>query len=164
MSENRSLAATARGPAILVAPIIGVLLVALPVSWFLPLFRTQVAVFFKNEVSVIGAVQSLYDTDLAICAIVVAFGMVIPMAKLAAYLVAWLALPVERSRSWIKFLARISKFSMLDIFLIAVTIVGFKGVGLGKVTVEYGLYVFAGLVIAIVFLSFMIQSQAARAD
>lgn len=162
MARGKTLAARARGPALLISPLVAMLLVALPASWFMPLFRTEIAVFFKNDVSVIGAVRSLYETDLVLCAIVVAFGMAIPMGKLVALLYAWLALPAARSRAWIGLLARISKFSMLDIFLIAVTIVGFKGVGLGKVTVDYGLYVFAGLVFAIVCVSFAIQSQALR--
>ena len=59
------------------------------------------------------------------------------------------------ARAWLGALNKIGKFSMLDIFLIAVTIVGLKGVGLGKVEIAYGLYAFAAVVLMI--LAFVIS-------
>jgi paraquat-inducible protein A len=155
-----TLARRAGGAATLIGPLLLSTLILLPASWAMPLFRTELLVFLGHEVTVLGAVRSLWGIDLFLCAVVVLFGMVLPLVKLGGFLVAWLALPAPLGARWIAALGKISKFSMLDIMLIAVTIVGFKGVGLGSVSVEYGLYVYAGVVIAALVLSAWMQQVA----
>lgn len=155
-----TLARHAAGWQTLIAPLLVTTLILLPASWFMPLFRTELLWVLGNEVTVAGAVRSLWDVDLFLCGVVVLFGMVLPAVKLAGLLVAWTARPAPQGARWIAALGKVSKFSMLDIMLIAVTIVGFKGVGLGKVSVAYGLYVYAGVVIAALVLSFWMQRAA----
>jgi uncharacterized paraquat-inducible protein A len=136
--------------------------VALPFTWFMPLFRTELLVFLDNEVSVIAAARTLFEADLLLFTVIVLFGMVVPVMKLTGLLYAWSVLPAEAGRAWIGALNKISKFSMLDIFLIAVTIVGLKGVGLGKVEIAYGLYAFASVVLMILALSFRADRVSCR--
>ncbi len=143
-------------------PLLSLALIALPFTWFLPLFRTELLVFLDNEVTVIGAARTLLKADLMLFAVIVLFGMVVPVAKLTGLLYAWAILPREMARTWIGGLNKISKFSMLDIFLIAVTIVGLKGVGLGKVEIAYGLYAFAVVVLMILALSFWADRVSCR--
>jgi uncharacterized paraquat-inducible protein A len=161
-SSETTLAGRASGLAKMIGPMLAVTLVVLPMTWWMPLFRTELLVFLENDVTVLGAVQSLAEIDLFLCAIVVMFGMAIPVLKLIVSLYAWFVLPSGLARSWIGYLGKISKFSMLDVFLIAVTIVGLKGVGLGKVEIEYGLYAFSATVLAILLLAFWMQSEAER--
>jgi len=71
-------------------------------------------------------------------------------------------LPQARAQSWINAIGKISKFSMLDVMLIAIVIVGLKGVGMGKVKVEYGLYAYALVVIFALLLSSWMQVVAGR--
>ena len=79
-------AATARR---LVLPLLVLALVALPFTWFLPLFRTELLVFPSiNEVTVIGAARTLFKADLLLFAVIVLFGMVVPVAKLAGLIYA----------------------------------------------------------------------------
>jgi paraquat-inducible protein A len=141
--------------------VIGCLLVItvliLPMTWAMPLFRTELLVFLTNEVTVLGAVRTLARTDFFLCAIVVSFGMIVPLTKLSALLYAWFILPCPRASIWIERLSMISKFSMLDVMLIAITIVGLKGVGLGKVEIEYGFYIYSTVVISILILSSWMQ-------
>jgi len=158
--ENRSFAASATGLDRLILPLLAIALIALPFTWFLPLFRTELLVFLDNEVTVIGAAKTLFKADLALFAVIVLFGMVVPVAKLAGLVYAWALQPRAQGRASIGALSKISKFSMLDLFLIAVTIVGLKGVGLGKVEIAYGLYAFAGAVLMILALSFWAQIAA----
>lgn len=148
-----TLAGTQRGVSVIAGPLLAILLIALVISWHLPLFRTELLVFLENDVTLLGAVVTLAETDLFLCSIVVLFGMVIPFMKLLALLYAWFALPQARARSWIKSISGFSKFSMLDVMLIAIVIVGIKGIGMGKVTVEYGLYVYAVVVLSVLLLS-----------
>jgi paraquat-inducible protein A len=160
--ENRSFAASATGLDRLILPLLAIALIALPFTWFLPLFRTELLVFLDNEVTVIGAARTLFKADLALFAVIVLFGMIVPVAKLAGLLHAWAMLPSAKGRASIGALNKISKFSMLDIFLIAVTIVGLKGVGLGKVETAYGLHAFAGVVLMILALSFWADRVSCR--
>jgi paraquat-inducible protein A len=157
-----TLAGRAKGWAMLIGPLLAVTLLILPITWWMPLFRTELLVFLENDVTILGAVQSLADIDLFLCAIVILFGMMVPVVKLMASLYVWFVLAPDPARRWIGYLGKVSKFSMLDVFLIAVTIVGLKGVGLGKVEVEYGLYAFAGVVLAILLLSFWMLAAAER--
>jgi len=161
-AQTESFAHQAQGLDRLVLPLLVLALVALPFTWFLPLFRTELLVFLDNEVTVMGAARTLLKADLLLFAVIVLFGMIVPVAKLVALLHAWTILPREKARGWIGGLNKISKFSMLDIFLIAVTIVGLKGVGLGKVETAYGLYAFAGVVLMILALSFWADRVSCR--
>jgi paraquat-inducible protein A len=160
--QTESFARRAQGSDKFVLPLLALALIALPFTWFLPLFRTELLVFLDNEVTVIGAARTLFKADLLLFAVIVLFGMVVPVAKLAALIYAWAVVPREKGRAWIGALAKISKFSMLDIFLIAVTIVGLKGVGLGKVETAYGLYAFACVVLMILALSFWTDRVSCR--
>jgi paraquat-inducible protein A len=150
------------GSARLIGPLLAMVLFALPFTWQLPLFRTELLVFIENEVTVVGAVQTLVTTDLLLCAIVILFGMVFPFMKLLTLLYTWFVLPPTRAQLWINAIGKVSKFSMLDVMLIAITIVGLKGVGLGKVEIEYGLYAYAVVVLSVLFLSFWMEIEVNR--
>jgi len=157
-----TLAGRQRGLTRLIGPLLAVTLVALPITWHLPLFRTELLVFLENEVTLLGAATTLAETDLFLCAIVVLFGMVIPFVKLTALLYSWFAMPQRKAQLWIDFISKLSKFSMLDVMLIAIVIVGLKGVGMGKVKVEYGLYAYAIVVLIVLLLSSWMQVAAGR--
>lgn len=148
----------------LIGPLLAIVLITLPITWHLPLFRTELLVFLENEVSLLGAVMVLAETDLILCAIVVLFGMAFPVAKLSALLYAWFAMPRAKAPCWINFIGKVSKFSMLDVMLIAVVIVGLKGVGMGRVQVEYGLYAYAGVVISALLVSLWMQIVVGRSS
>jgi uncharacterized paraquat-inducible protein A len=161
-ARANTLAGQQAGPGRLIAPLLAMALVALPISWHLPLFRTEWLVFLENDVTLLGAVRTLAATDLFLCAIVVLFGMAIPFMKLAALLYAWLAMPAETARAWIDAIGKVSKFAMLDVLLLALVIVGLKGVGMGKVSVAYGLYVYASVVMLVLLVSAWMQRCAAK--
>ena len=57
--------------------------------------------FLDNEVTVIGAARTLLRADLLLFAIIVLFGMVVPVAKLAGLIYAWAIVPREAGRAWI---------------------------------------------------------------
>lgn len=161
-AQTQSFARQAQGAERLILPLLAAALIALPFTWFLPLFRTELLVFLDNEVTVIGAARTLFKADLLLFAVIVLFGMVVPVAKLAGLIYAWAIQPCAKGRASIGALNKISKFSMLDIFLIAVTIVGLKGVGLGEVEIAYGLYAFAAVVLMILALSFWADRVSCR--
>ena len=128
------------------------LLILYPVSWIAPLARAGFLPFFSGtEITILGGVRDLWQSDAALAALVAAFAIVIPYGKtlcLAAIHYGHLgprALPL---------IEIIGKLSMADVFLIALYIVLVKGVGIGHVVSAWGLWLFTGCVLASIWVGF----------
>ena len=128
------------------------LLLLYPAAWLAPLARAGFLPFFSgNEITILGGVSDLWQSDASLAALVALFAIVIPYAKtlsLAAVHFGYLgprALPVVEI---------IGKLSMADVFLIALYIVLVKGVGIGHVASAWGLWLFTGCVMASLWVGF----------
>lgn len=122
------------------------LLVLYPVAWWAPLARASVLPFFGgNEVSVLTGIDSLWETDLFLCVVVVLFAVVAPYAKTIATI--WLQFRQLTPRA-LTFTELLAKLSMTDIFLIALYVVMMKGIGIGHIEIAWGLYLFTLLVLS----------------
>ena len=139
----------------LLRPVVGINLLLLslyPVSWIAPLAHAGFLPFFSgNEITLLGGIANLWESDAALAALVAAFAIVIPYGKtlcLAAIHYGHLgprALPL---------IEIIGKLSMADVFLIALYIVLVKGVGIGHVVSAWGLWLFTGCVLASIWVGF----------
>jgi uncharacterized paraquat-inducible protein A len=134
------------------------LLVLFPVAWAAPLLRAGLLPLFGlSEISVLSGIGSLWPDAPLLAALIALFALVAPYAKtltLAAVQLGWLA----RKPGWLVWLGRLA---MADVFLVALYIVVIKGVGLGRVEVAWGLYLFTALVIASLVLTYL-TPEAAR--
>jgi uncharacterized paraquat-inducible protein A len=135
------------------------LLILYPVSWIAPLARAGFLPFFSGtEITVLGGVRDLWQSDAALAALVAAFAIVIPYGKtlcLAAIHYGHLgprALPL---------IEIIGKLSMADVFLVALYIVLVKGVGIGHVVSAWGLWLFTGCVLASIWVGFETKRKIA---
>lgn len=140
--EPASAAATVRGSARLIGPLLLASLIAVPVTWWLPLFTARVPFLWRQEVSIASGLIELWRLDLLLFFAVLLFSVVAPLAKGLALAWIWFRVPVGRARTSLDRLALLSKLSMTEVFLLAVIIVGLKGVGIGKVEVGWGLQAF----------------------
>lgn len=154
-----SAAADALGCARLVGPLLLLALLLLPLSWWLPLFRTGLWLLTSHEVSTLVAVQSLWGVDRVLCLVVLLFAMVLPALKSLLLLHAWYRLPLCRAARRLTWLARLGKLAMSEVFLVAVAVVAIKGAGIGEITIEPGLYVFAGLVLGSLALALVAEAR-----
>lgn len=122
------------------------LLALFPLAWAAPLMRTRFLPFLGGtDVSVLSGVAALWADDPALAAFVAFFAMVAPYAKiltLAAILRGW------APAAWLRPVAWLGRLAMADVFLIAVAVVAVKGVGVGAVQTAWGLWFYAGLVLA----------------
>ncbi len=122
------------------------LLILFPVSWFAPLMRAGLLPLFGlSEISVISGLRSLWETDIALALIVTFFAIVAPYAKtigLALIHFGKMRRKVTPALTWL------GRLAMADIFLIALYIVIAKGVGVGRVEVAWGLYLFTFCILA----------------
>jgi uncharacterized paraquat-inducible protein A len=133
------------------------LLIFFPISWIAPLFRAGVLhLFGMKEISILSGIASLWQTDIFLALIVILFAIIAPIAKILTYeALATGRLPL-RAKPWLFHLGRLA---MADIFLIAIYITVAKGLGIGRIDVAWGLYVFTVSVLVSLGLSFQSQSS-----
>jgi uncharacterized paraquat-inducible protein A len=153
MSTYAPPAQSVHGPHRLIGPMLMVVLVALPLSWWLPMFTTQTLLFFEHKVSIVVAIATLFETDLFLCSVVVLFSIVAPVLKNAAFIYVWYRVPNSHALRWVSRLTLLGKLSMAEIFLVALAIVGIKGVALQQVYVDFGLYFFSLVILTSLVLS-----------
>ena len=140
--EPESAAATVKGGSRLIGPLLLASLVFVPVTWWLPLFTARVPFLWRHEVSVASGLVELWRLDLLLFAAVLLFSVITPLVKGLALVWVWFRLPIVRARTWLDRLALLGKLSMTEVFLLAVILVGIKGVGIGTVEVSWGLQAF----------------------
>ncbi len=136
------------------------LLVLYPVAWAAPLVRTGLLPFFEGEaISLLSGLQTLWLSDPLLAGLVALFGLVLPYAKTLALAAVHFGRLGARALPVIEVLG---KLSMADVFLIALTIVIAKGVGVGRVDTAWGLPLFAGCVLASLALSLLTARELRR--
>ena len=136
------------------------LLILFPIAWFAPLMRAGLLPLFGlNEISVITGMQALWESDVALALLVTAFALFAPYLKTIGIALVHFNLLKDNT---IPVLSWIGKLAMADVFLIALYIVVFKGVGVGKVETGWGLYMFTACILASIIISAV--TPKAKAD
>jgi len=145
-----SLAALATGPdrwlgwgAILAA----ILLVA---GWVLPIMTLERLLFLSREISILQGVAELWAEDETFLALVIGgFSILLPAVKLALALYLWFhaeagSASLHRALSLLEVAGR---WSMLDVFVIALLVVAIRTSLIDDVTVHPGVYVFTAAIV-----------------
>lgn len=136
------------------------LLILFPVAWFAPLLRAGfLPLFGMSEISVVSGLQSLWGTDVFLALLVTFFALFAPFLKtlgLALVQFGWL------DRRALPALTVLGKLAMADIFLIALYITVAKGIGVGKIEVAWGLYLFTGCILASLGIGILSNGKADR--
>ena len=134
-------------------------LVLYPVSWTAPLAYAGFLPFFRgSELSIVSGIVDLWETDIALAMIVAALAVVAPFLKTLLLLATQFG--ITRSARLASFLVVAGKLAMADVFLLAVYIVIIKGVGVGHVSVGWGLYLFTALTLASLGIALLHQKGA----
>lgn len=139
------------------------LLILFPIAWFAPLLRAGILpIFGLSEISVISGMQSLWKSDVALALLVTSFALFAPYLKTIGIALVHFNLLKDQT---IPVLAWIGKLAMADVFLIALYVVVFKGVGIGKVETGWGLYMFTACILASIAISALTpKAKAAQAE
>lgn len=121
------------------------LLFLYPIAWFAPLLRAGLLpIFGLSEISVITGLQSLWRTDVFLALLVTFFAIFAPYLKVIGLaLVQWHLLEPRTLPA----LHILGKLAMADIFLIALYITLFRGIGLATIETAWGLYMFTGCIL-----------------
>lgn len=141
-----------------------------PFAWFSPLISTSVlpewqlprwlggeTLFSPDTITIISGLQKLWGTDAFLAIAVTFFALVAPMLKCLGTALIHFGLLSFRAKPVIVMMA---KLAMADIFILSLYIVIAKGVGVGSIEVEWGLYFFTGAVLASFLASLLSQDKS----
>jgi len=146
----RSLAATARGPDRLLGLYFMVVSGLLVAGWTLPIMTVQKLVFFAEEVSIVAGARQLWEAgNYFLCVVVLAFSVAFPALKMLIALTLWYGADTRGSdlAGLLGWLETFGRWSMLDVFVVALTIVAIQISIVSDVTTHAGLYVFTAAVV-----------------
>ena len=130
----------------------------------LPLMKVEKMVFWKNEYSVLKGVNSLWEQgQYLLAAILFFFSIVFPVVKLGALGLIWnVRLAEERRQIVLRWLGALGRWSMLDVFVVAILIVLVKLGPLAKVEPQVGVYVFCAAIVLSMLTSMYVESLAKK--
>ncbi len=139
------------------------LLVLYPIAWTAPLMRAGLLPLFGlSEISVLTGLQSLWSTDIFLALVVTVFALVAPYLKTIGLALVHAGL---LGRAALPALQALGKLAMADVFLIALYITLTKGIGVGRIEVAWGLYLFTGCILLSLLISWRTeQSQRESRD
>jgi paraquat-inducible protein A len=150
---RRTPATRARGWDRLVPAAILVALGLLCAGLTLPVMTVERFFVFSSQFSILQSLDALWRADeYFLFAAVALFSVAFPVAKLGTCLVIWYRTDARdvRFAALIAWVEQLGRWSMLDVFLVAILLILIRSGGVGART-EIGLYLFAAAVVASMF-------------
>jgi len=148
------------GPAMLI--VLGLLVVA----WFIPTMTVErVPWLWRTKFSIWRVVEGLWaDREYFVCAIIVLFSMVFPVVKLIAGLWVWVRVDAlsNAARRAVGFVGTLGKWSMVDVFVVALLVAAIQVSIITNVAIHAGIYVFTGAVLASIALLHLLERALAQ--
>jgi paraquat-inducible protein A len=132
---------------------------------FFPFFHVTKFWVFDDAVSVVGGIITLFrEGEYFLFAVLTLFTLVFPCIKLGLLAIVWLERDhdlarVRRLHGWVESLG---KWSMLDVFVVAILIVAMKSAAVANIHIGLGLYLFTFSVIATQFASAWVAGMLNR--
>ncbi len=112
---------------------------------FFPFFTVTKLWVFQNAVSVVGGLGTLFqEHEFFLFTILTVFTIIFPVVKLSLLGVIWLEREhdLARVRRLHHRVEKLGKWSMLDVFVVAILIVTLKSAAIGQIRISIGLYLF----------------------
>ena len=137
-----------------------ILLFAVGVS--VPFFDVQKFWLFTDEVSVLsGLVELARASEWFLFVIIFLFTIVFPLVKLTALGVVWWmrGSDDERADLLLRWVSQLGKWSMLDVFVVAILVVTIKSSSVARISVDLGVYLFTASVIMTQITSFRLERR-----
>ena len=122
---------------------------------------------FENQISVFKGLVILWrSSELFLFLILFVFTVIFPFVKINAMLALWLypKLDHEHARKLFQFVANLGKWSMLDVFVVAILVLTVKSGGLASIKVQDGFFLFFVSVMLTQFASLWTGKVVSRLD
>ena len=134
------------------------LLILYPVAWFAPLMRAGLLPLFGlSEISVITGLQSLWASDVFLALVVTVFAIFAPYLKTIGLALLHFGL---LSPAVAPALGLLGRLAMADIFLVAIYVTVFRGIGVGRIEIAWGLYLFTALILTSLLIGWLTERGA----
>ena len=135
-------------------------------AWFLPTMTVErVPWIWRTQFSIWRVVDGLYaDREYFIFAVIVLFSMVFPVVKLLAGLWVWARVDAlsPGARRAVAFVGTLGKWSMVDVFVVALLVAAIQVSIITNVAIHAGIYVFSGAVLASIALLHLLERALAQ--
>lgn len=134
---------------------------------FLPFTVVTKLWLFENQISVYRGLIILWKAgELFLFFILFVFTICFPFVKINALLALWLypGLTADQARTFYKFVSNLGKWSMLDVFVVAILVLTIKSSGLAHIEVSAGFFLFFSSVMLTQFASLWTGRIAARLE
>lgn len=112
---------------------------------FLPFTSVTKLWLFENQVSVYQGLVVLWKSgELFLFLILFVFTICFPLVKMSALLALWLypGLTGDQAKGFYKFVSNMGKWSMLDVFVVAILVLTVKSGGVASIKVQGGFFLF----------------------
>jgi paraquat-inducible protein A len=112
---------------------------------FLPFTSVTKLWLFENQISVYQGLVVLWkQSELFLFLILFVFTVCFPFVKINALLALWLypGLTADRAKAFFKFVSHMGKWSMLDVFVVAILVLTVKSGGVASINVQGGFFLF----------------------
>ncbi len=143
----------------LINTLAGIALVALIIGLVTPLLTLKKLVFVTNTFSIWSGLVTLWQQGhVPLSLLLIAFSIVFPLIKIFIILFCanrYTDQPL-RSLRWMKWLSALGKWSMLDVFVVAVLVASVKLGALASIEIHYGLYAFATAVLLTMIVTWLL--------
>ena len=115
----------------------------------LPVIRVERFVFFSAETSLLGLTWQLLSGDDVFLGLVTGlFSVLFPVLKWGLLCFLWIRRHSGRRKAHIvRMIARLGRWSMLDVLILALLVFSVKASGLGTALTQPGLYCFVGAIL-----------------
>ena len=131
----------------------------------LPILHAQQMIFWKSSYSVWRGIASLWEQqERGLAVVVFFFSIVFPFAKLLLLTLVWFVRLTGTQRvRLLHWLGLLGKWSMLDVFAVAILIVLVKLGPLANVEPRLGVYIFAAAILSSMFTTMYVEYLASKA-
>lgn len=139
--------------------------IMLLVGIFAPMMTLSKFVWIENRFSLFaGTLQLFVDGQYFLFLILLSFSILLPVAKLILLFRFWYAdsSTCDQLQHFMNWITHYGKWSMLDVFVVALLLVIVKLGALATVQVHYGIYMYAGAGLLIMLTTTIISSVAKK--
>lgn len=131
----------------------------------MPLLYLEKLYFWSNDYSVVTGIIGLFeDAEYLLAAVILFFSLVFPVTKIGLLAVVWWWPMTHGQRIGVlRWLGFLGKWSMLDVFIVAILVVAAKLGSLASVEPRPGVYVFGCAILLSMLTTFHVERLAKRA-
>lgn len=126
----------------------------------LPLMTFEKLFFFEETPSLLDIVAVLWESNVALAILVALFSVVFPFAKMTAVAAEALTPHGTESNWFARLVPLLTKWSMMDVMLVAIVITAAKTSGLANAFTEAGLWCYGGAALITTVIQWMVAQRA----